>query len=713
VPLQMCELDEVPTRYAVSEHVDLLKHKEIAKAVIDLLRTGETERLHERPEVSRKHGEWIEPKAFRTAVESRRAWTADAIAPEMQASLATSALAFSSTPLEPLERQAAPLAEPIFGEQAAFLDDVRLTETFVNRDRQSQIDLELYHGSLFDVPYRAVVLGIFEDVDPTGPADKLNELSGGAIRELIERRMFDGGAGHVFVAPTGRNLLRCDYIVFMGLGRYADFIESTDAVIRLATSNTLRTLLHCGVDELATLVVGGGSGQSIRNAVRSMVCGFLEAIQEMKGTPQATVFRRLGLCEFDAKRYAELKSEVVRFAFTQDATELRFRLHEADYPATESRSKDRKADREDSGEADSDKAAKSDKVDINYLTVRMDGEPGETGLWQLYASLLTSGKGAAVYPSVKTVEPATLDQLTQELAHARLADVPALSERLSQLLFSAGFRELLENTNMESTHLAVVHNALASRVPWEALRLGQKEFPCLEGGVSRRHEADGADSVAKHLRQRQIERTLNILLVVDPTEDLPGARREGDALQRIIGSVPQATLTTLTGEDATRRALLDRLGSGEYDVLHYAGHAFFDPLNRRRSGLICHDETLVSADIEQLERLPALVFFNACESGRVRKRGQEATAAERRQQNVGIAEALLAGGVTQFVGTYWPVGDDPAFAFASKFYQALTSGRPVYEAVLKGRTAVHESGSTDFANYLHYGSPRFRVKHSS
>ncbi|MCA9174046.1 MAG: alpha/beta fold hydrolase, partial [Planctomycetales bacterium] len=81
VPLQMCELDEVPTRYAVSEHVDLLKHKEIAKAVIDLLRTGETERLHERPEVSRKLGEWIEPEAFRTVVESRRAWTADAIAP--------------------------------------------------------------------------------------------------------------------------------------------------------------------------------------------------------------------------------------------------------------------------------------------------------------------------------------------------------------------------------------------------------------------------------------------------------------------------------------------------------------------------------------------------------------------------------------------------------------------------------------------------------
>ena len=69
--------------------------------------------------------------------------------------------------------------------------------------------------------------------------------------------------------------------------------------------------------------------------------------------------------------------------------------------------------------------------------------------------------------------------------------------------------------------------------------------------------------------------------------------------------------------------------------------------------------TLVSVLIG-LGRLPALVFFNACQSarieGRSRKKGPSKTGTELVETNVSLAEAFLRGGVANYVGTHWSVG---------------------------------------------------------
>ena len=53
---------------------------------------------------------------------------------------------------------------------------------------------------------------------------------------------------------------------------------------------------------------------------------------------------------------------------------------------------------------------------------------------------------------------------------------------------------------------------------------------------------------------------------------------------------------------------MECFGTGEYDVVHYAGHAYFDEFDRARSGILCSgDEVLSGADLASLSRLPALV----------------------------------------------------------------------------------------------------------
>jgi CHAT domain-containing protein len=81
--------------------------------------------------------------------------------------------------------------------------------------------------------------------------------------------------------------------------------------------------------------------------------------------------------------------------------------------------------------------------------------------------------------------------------------------------------------------------------------------------------------------------------------------------------------------------------------------------------------------------------------------------------NVGLAEAFMRGGVANFLGTYWPVGDDSAEVFASTFYGSIVSGLSVGEALQQGRSAVQALASPDWANYIFYGNQDFVLKENA
>jgi CHAT domain-containing protein len=74
-----------------------------------------------------------------------------------------------------------------------------------------------------------------------------------------------------------------------------------------------------------------------------------------------------------------------------------------------------------------------------------------------------------------------------------------------------------------------------------------------------------------------------------------------------------------------------------------------------------------------------------------------------------VAEAFLAGGVANFLGTHWPVGDAAALTFSTRFYERLLAGAALGECVLDARRRVHEQSSIDWADYVHYGSPDFTI----
>jgi len=267
--------------------------------------------------------------------------------------------------------------------------------------------------------------------------------------------------------------------------------------------------------------------------------------------------------------------------------------------------------------------------------------------------------------------------------------------------------------------LVVVHDALSSRIPWETLHINEK-FPALEAGLSHRYEAEDL-AIAKWLEERQRKSTLDILLITNPTKDLSGAEAEGDRIKAIFDRLkPAVAIRELRGDQARKSEVAACLASGQFDVMHYAGHAFFEPATPSRSGILCAGkEVLSGADLANLGNLPSLAFFNACEAGRLRRGATAAKvdpklpAKDRVQRGVSFAEAFLRGGIANYIGTYWPVGDAAALTFAENFYTGLLNGAPLGSALHTARKKVEEIKSADWADYILYGDPGLILKKSA
>jgi CHAT domain-containing protein len=204
---------------------------------------------------------------------------------------------------------------------------------------------------------------------------------------------------------------------------------------------------------------------------------------------------------------------------------------------------------------------------------------------------------------------------------------------------------------------------------------------------------------------------------VNPTGDLEGAEQEGVRLRKLFGAQSRLRIQTVEGAQATRKRLLDAFCSGAWDVIHYAGHAYFDALHPARSGILCHrGEVLAGSDLASLSNLPSLVFFNACESSRIRSARTKAKGKEPRdigrriERNVSFAEAFLRGGIANYVGSYWPVGDASAELFSLAFYGGLLAGRTVGEALGEAREKLRGERFVDWTDYVHFGSYDFVVK---
>ena len=284
------------------------------------------------------------------------------------------------------------------------------------------------------------------------------------------------------------------------------------------------------------------------------------------------------------------------------------------------------------------------------------------------------------------------------------ADNHAL-DRLQQLgqllydeLFPARTKENLNRTESRSLILGIDDQLVA--IPWELIFDG-REFLCQRFSmgrvVSTRQEIIGS--------QRQCGMPLKALLMADPQGNLPSAYSEGMKLRDLFDEHEDMIEASLASSNIAREYFRQHLR--QYDLLHYAGHAFYNQEDPAKSGFLLSDGCLTAADIIALagrKPFPSLVFSNACGSGQT----EEWQIREGYQNVFGLANAFLKSGVRHYLGTFWDIQDEPGQLFAVTFYERLLEGQPIGEAIRQARRELIAKFGPEniiWTSYMLYGDP--------
>jgi CHAT domain-containing protein len=183
-----------------------------------------------------------------------------------------------------------------------------------------------------------------------------------------------------------------------------------------------------------------------------------------------------------------------------------------------------------------------------------------------------------------------------------------------------------------------------------------------------------AQGVLPRLRRRSQIRTGTALVVGNPTGDLPYAEEEAKLVAQHFGTHP------LIGAAATKDTVLTRLA--EASPVHLATHAFFDPRDPLKSGIILADGILTAREVLEHRMHTDLVVLSACESGSAVPLGGEELA--------GLGQAFFQAGAQSLLISLWRVSDPATATLMQSFYAARQTGADKALALRQAQTQVQQ-----------------------
>lgn len=315
----------------------------------------------------------------------------------------------------------------------------------------------------------------------------------------------------------------------------------------------------------------------------------------------------------------------------------------------------------------------------------------------------------AVEPTVRALPPVALtpelEVMLERLCRGSDSGPPADLERAGDQL-AALFPGIGDELRAyPGRGLDLVVDDPTSAIPWEALRYPDSTDvplePALAGGVRRRLVVNSTRG--QSARRIGPGQPLAVLLVLDPTENLPAATDEGKVIRAALARhVPSIETAVCVGREATIDGVLGRLQDRAWDVLHYAGHTAYVPGDADNSGLKLWHGRLTAEHAKRVQRWPPLVVVNSCRSAAVASfaaRAPLGTSVE-----LSWVRNILCAGVRSYIGTLWPTAQAVCSAFTSTFYDKLVLGETVGEAVRAARLRL----GRDHAGYVTYGDVDLR-----
>lgn len=345
----------------------------------------------------------------------------------------------------------------------------------------------------------------------------------------------------------------------------------------------------------------------------------------------------------------------------------------------------------------------------DIVVLEMDQELFRDTIEQITDDAVDGIRSATALAAIRRARP----QRSESPQHLRQLDPERRLEMIGRRMYGLLIPDAMQRLIDETPDFPLTITSNNPELPWELMHDG-RQFLCLQRMFARmpagqtfpRRSRDSGGRLSTHKRV--------LLISSGSDEDLPEAVEEIREIEDELK--PMAThvsVTTVTGNDVTSGRLTDELGLGNYDLVHYAGHAGFDSSRPELSYLLLpNGERFRAERVQRLLEGHPIVFLNACESSKSAPQAVGRSTGSTVAQSQGLATAFVYGGAQACVGSLWPVFDDTARAFAREFYRKLIQkservGEALRLARLECRRA-HQDRLT-WAAYALYGDPAYRL----
>ena len=691
VPHALGLLKDVPTYYVEEVHGDLAKNEKVLAAVDELLECGQTTVLSNRPPASRA--------IAKDGVRWRRSPHEQQISRELQ-EIAERTRA-NQAQADEIRAAEDTLMRAVMG-QAPLTKKPAQSKTAKTAPRAAErmpLHIEVVRGDITRVRAPVVVVGHYKGVAPAGAEGAINRKVGGWITYAVEHGLVGGDLGRLFFIPILTGQIAAKAAVLAGMGEAGRFTRDD---LRYLLTNITYGAAAMKLSAFATVLIGSGEGGlSKERALRAMLEGIGDALQRLKEDKrisQSLLVLKVILVESDQDAYAEISKLLEKFADEDAISSLALKVTRKKLPVSKR-------------ERQATQVRAESRVTQPPPDIRITIERNED-LFRFSALSET-----AVVP-VRAVE---IQSFFATGAAARLMESQTIEEQerygrlLYTYLFPEDFRQLIDGDKP----VTLILDRSSAVFPWEMACLhsaGKRVFFGPDLKLTRRFRTllAAAPGIAPPLN-----RSLKVLVIADPAPEaefqLPGARREGRRVAEVLENARKQS-------DALQLEVVSRIGADEcdpveilalilneeFDIVHFAGHGIFDEANPAHSGWVFGRDCLLSAqEIFRARRVPRLVFANACFSAVVRQ-GPALTADETNRHLAGLAEAFFERGIQNYIGTGWPVADDPAVMFATTFYEETLKGETLGEALARAREQILSEGST-WGAYQHYGQVDARL----
>ncbi|MEZ5453911.1 MAG: CHAT domain-containing protein [Thiothrix sp.] len=569
------------------------------------------------------------------------------------------------------------------------------------------VEVRVIHGNLEYVSH-PVVVGHYEGDSILSAESVLDKRLGERMSELQRMGLYPGlpGTSHVFLNPGKKP----GGAVIVGLGEVGKLTSGvlTASFIRAMMDYALniREELErnppadeqmdgdCFPVHVATLLIGtvGGGSVTLADSITAILRAIVQANQALNKSERG-IRLRLQVVEF-VELYEDRAVEAARLV--QDFVQLpEFRSEFTVKSLMQCL------------------PGKRRRVMYNDPPGwwrRIQVEANDSGL--KYTTLTDKARAELV---LQATQRKLVDQFIDK-AITTSADDPETGKILFELLLPAAMKEQAPNAE----NLVLVLDAAASAYPWELLynRLDNESQPLsVRFGMVRQLQVG-------QFRPKVVNPVERAALVVgDPPVGgefvrLPAAKQEAETVSKLLEAGGFTKVTREIGTDS--QSILKALHTGDYRVLHLAGHGVYryrpdKDSELEVSGMVLGNGIfLTPVEIGQMRKVPELAFINCCHLAQMdfmEADIQNAVRADRSKLAASLAQELIRMGVRAVIAAGWAINDDAAKVFAEQCYNALLQGYTFGQALLMARLETWRQypNCNTWGAYQCYGDPDYKL----